>query len=105
MATERLPHLLDRIVMDPEIMLGKPTVRGTRIPVELVLEQLSYNLDPAELFAAYPRLTEDDVRACIAFAQRVVKTRKAGARAVYARAPAAARRGRYGRAAAASSLQ
>jgi uncharacterized protein (DUF433 family) len=69
MAAEPAPSLLDRIVVDPKIMLGKPTVRGTRIPVELVLEQLSYNLDTGELFAAYPRLTADDVKACIAYAR------------------------------------
>ncbi len=80
MSADRSPNL-DRIVIDPNIMVGKPTVRGTRIPVELVLEQLSYNLDPRELFAAYPRLTEEDVRACIAYAQRVVKTRRVGRRA------------------------
>lgn len=66
----------DRIVIDPKIMLGSMTMRGTRIPVELVLEQLSYDLDPRELFAAYPRLTEEDVKACIAFAQRAVKSRR-----------------------------
>lgn len=81
MTTERVPNLLERIVTDPEIMLGKPTVRGTRIPVELILEQLSYNLDLGELFAAYPRLTEDDVKACIAFAQRTVKAKKSRTRA------------------------
>ena len=70
MAAEPTLSLLDRIVVDPKIMLGEPTVRGTRIPVELVLEQLSYDLDPSELFAAYPRLTSEDVRACIAYARR-----------------------------------
>ena len=70
MAAEQRPDHADRIVVDPEIMVGKPTVRGTRIPVELVLEQLSYDLDVSELFAAYPRLTEDDVKACIAYARQ-----------------------------------
>jgi uncharacterized protein (DUF433 family) len=78
--TRERPIHLDRIVTDPTIMLGKPTVRGTRIPVELVLEQLSYNLDPKELLAAYSRLTEEDVKACIAFAQHVVKGKKVRAR-------------------------
>jgi uncharacterized protein (DUF433 family) len=64
---------LDRIVVDPKIMVGKPTVRGTRIPVELVLEQLSYDLDPRELFAAYPRLTPEDVKACVAYARLVLQ--------------------------------
>lgn len=66
-------QLADRIVNDPEILLGKPTVRGTRIPVELVLEHLAYNPDLTDLFAAYPRLTVDDVKACIAYASRAVR--------------------------------
>lgn len=76
MTAERRPAYRDRIVADPEIMIGKPTIRGTRIPVELVLEQLSYNLDLEELFAAYSRLTEDDVKACIAYAHEAVRSRK-----------------------------
>jgi uncharacterized protein (DUF433 family) len=76
MAAVRQPAYLDRIVVDPKIMPGKPTIRGTRIPVELVLEQLSYKLDPSELFAAYPRLTEEDVKACIAYARHTVQTQR-----------------------------
>lgn len=66
MAT-RQEQLTDRIVRDPEILLGKPTVRGTRIPVDLVLEHLAYNPDIKELLAAYPRLSLDDVKACRAY--------------------------------------
>ena len=76
MAAEPTQSYEDRIVVDPKIMLGKPTIRGTRIPVELVLEQLSYDLDPSELYAAYPRLTEDDVKACLAFARQALRTRR-----------------------------
>ena len=76
MVAAEQPTYLDRIVVDPKIMLGKPTIRGTRIPVDLVLEQLSYNLDPSELFAAYPHLTEDDVKACIAYARHSLQTRR-----------------------------
>ncbi len=56
MTTTERPIYFERIVTDPDIMVGMPTVRVTRIPVELVLEQLTYNLDLYELFAAYPRL-------------------------------------------------
>ena len=63
----------DRIVIDAAILAGKPVVRGTRIPVELVLKRLAQNLDLAVLFEAYPRLTEDDVRACLEYAQAVVE--------------------------------
>jgi uncharacterized protein (DUF433 family) len=59
----------DRITIDPEIMVGKPVVTGTRIPVEFVLKRLAQDLDLATLFAAYPRLTPEDVKACLAYAQ------------------------------------
>ena len=60
------PASSDRIVMDPEILTGKPTIRGTRIPVELVLAKLARNPDLSELFEDYPRLTVDDIKACLA---------------------------------------
>ena len=62
----------DRIVRDPEISLGKPVVKGTRISVETVLAQLAADPDFDELFRAYPRLTVDDVRAVLAYAHEKV---------------------------------
>ena len=64
--------LLDRITMDPEVMVGKPVIRGTRIPVELVLGFLSANPNLGELLQAYPHLTVDDVKACLAYARMAV---------------------------------
>ena len=58
----------DRIICDPAILAGKPIVKGTRISVELVLKHLALNPDLAELFAAYPRLTIDDVKGISAYA-------------------------------------
>jgi len=72
MAKERLTYK-DRIVADHEVMVGKPVVRGTRIPVELVLAQLSENPDVEDLFAAYPRLKLEDVRACLQYAHDVAE--------------------------------
>ena len=69
MAKERLDDR-NRIVTDPRIMVGKPVVRGTRIPVERVLQHLEETLDIEDLFRAYPRLTADDVRACLGYARR-----------------------------------
>lgn len=63
----------DRIIQDPEILVGKPVVKGTRVPVEVVLAKLAQNPDVAELFADYPRLTVDDVKACLAYAQELVE--------------------------------
>lgn len=67
----------DRIVTDPDIMVGKPVVRGTRIPVEKVLDQLAFNPDLQELFAIYPELTVEDVKACLAYARRALQRRTA----------------------------
>ena len=65
-------EIAQAITVDPEIMVGKPVVNGTRIPVELVLAQLAYNPDLGELFAAYPHVTVEDVKACLEFARRLV---------------------------------
>jgi uncharacterized protein (DUF433 family) len=54
-------------------MVGKPVVKGTRIPNEIVLERLAEDLDTKALFADYPRLTEEDVKACLAYAEEVVE--------------------------------
>jgi uncharacterized protein (DUF433 family) len=62
-----------RIVIDPEILGGKPVVRGTRIPVELVLKRLAHDLNTKTLFDAYPRLTDEDVKACLEYAQALVE--------------------------------
>lgn len=60
------PAYTDRIVQDPEIMAGKPTVRGTQITVEAVLDHLAANPDLDDLFASYPRLTMEDLEAILA---------------------------------------
>jgi uncharacterized protein (DUF433 family) len=64
-----------RIIVDPNILAGKPVVKGTRIPVELVLKRLAQDLDMQTLFEAYPRLTKEDVQACLAYAQALVERR------------------------------
>lgn len=62
----------ERIVADPRILAGKPVVKGTRIAVDLVLEELAHNPDVEELLAAHPDLTAEDVQACLAYARGVV---------------------------------
>ena len=57
---------------DPRILVGKPVVKGTRIPVDLVLAYLARNPNFDDLFADYPRLTLDDVKACLAYAGAVI---------------------------------
>jgi uncharacterized protein (DUF433 family) len=62
----------DRITADPKILGGKPVVRGTRIAVSLVLEELAHNPDVKELLAAHPDLTRADVQACLSYAKAMV---------------------------------
>ncbi len=57
-------------------MVGKPTIKGTRIPVEVVLAKLAENPDLEDLFAAYPRLTMDDVKACLEYATTAVARKR-----------------------------
>ena len=63
---------IDRIETNPHIMLGKPVIRGTRIPVELILHKLGEGATEADLLDAYPRLTRDDLLAVFAYAASVV---------------------------------
>lgn len=62
----------DRIVRIPGILGGKPVIKETRIPVDLILERLTFDLDLKTLFEDYPELTEEDIKACIAYAKEVV---------------------------------
>lgn len=57
-----------RIVVDPRVMLGKPVIRGTRIPVELLLRKLGAGASLEELLDAYPRLSTQDIRAAMSYA-------------------------------------
>ena len=62
----------DHIVRIPGVLGGKPIIKGTRIPVDMILERLTFDLDLKALFEDYPELTEADIKACIAFAKELV---------------------------------
>jgi uncharacterized protein (DUF433 family) len=64
--------ITDRIEINPKVMLGKPVIRGTRIPVELILRKLSEGATERELLNAYPRLTHEDIKAAIGYAADTV---------------------------------
>lgn len=63
----------DRIVSDPEVLLGKPVVKGTRLSVELILGWLAQGWTPEMLIDAYPQLSRDDILAALAFAADVMR--------------------------------
>lgn len=58
----------ERIEINPEIMRGKPVIKGTRITVESILRKLGAGMSAKEIVADHPHLTEDDIRAAQAFA-------------------------------------
>ena len=62
----------DRIELNPRVMLGKPVIRGTRIPVELLLRKLAEGAAEQDLLDVYPRLTSEDIRAALVYAADAV---------------------------------
>jgi uncharacterized protein (DUF433 family) len=63
---------LNRIQIDPRIMTGKPVIRGTRLPVELIVRMLSQGISEKEILKEYPRLEIEDIRAALAYASDVL---------------------------------
>jgi uncharacterized protein (DUF433 family) len=58
----------DRIILDPEILTGKPIIKGSRIAVEFVIDLLAQGWTDQQILDNYPGLTEGDIRACLAYA-------------------------------------
>jgi uncharacterized protein (DUF433 family) len=67
--------LLDRIRIDPNVCFGKPTIRGTRLWVSLILDQLASGVTADELIADYPQLTHEDIRAAMAYGAEAARER------------------------------
>lgn len=65
-------QLWQRISIDPRIMTGKPVIRGTRIPVELIVRMLAQGIPEHEILLEYPRLQPDDIRAALAYAAQTL---------------------------------
>jgi uncharacterized protein (DUF433 family) len=61
----------DRIEVNPDVLVGKPVVRGTRLAVELILELLAAGETESQLLSDYPRLTREDLLACLAYASHL----------------------------------
>jgi uncharacterized protein (DUF433 family) len=65
-----------RIVIDPEILCGKPVVKGTRLAVEFVVDLLAQGWTAADVLKNYPGVTQDDILACLAYASAVLHAEK-----------------------------
>jgi len=59
--------LMDRITVDPEVMVGKPVIKGTRITVQLIVQLLANGGTETEILADYPDLTPDDIKAALLY--------------------------------------
>ena len=65
-----------RITIDPNVLLGKPTIRGLRISVEQILRALASGVSVEDLLQDYPELERDDILACIAYAATLVSSER-----------------------------
>lgn len=66
----------ERIVIDPEILLGKPVVKGTRLAVEFIVDLLGQGWSEADILESYPGLTREDIQACLQYASAVLRAEK-----------------------------
>ena len=67
--------LLNRISIDPNVCFGKPCIRGTRIWVSLLLDFLAAGMSAAEILEDYPHLTDEDIRAALAYGAEMSRER------------------------------
>ncbi len=63
---------MERIVVDPKVMVGKPVIKGTRIPVDAIIRRLAEGLSVKEILEEYPNLKEEDIKAALEYAAKVL---------------------------------
>ena len=66
----------ERIVIDPDILVGKPVVAGTRLAVEFIIDLLAQGWSESEILRNYPGLTPTDIQACLAYASAALRAEK-----------------------------
>jgi len=73
---EELMDWRSRIVAGPDVLVGKPVIKGTRISVELVMDLLAAGYTPAQIRQQYDHLTSEDIHACLAYAREVISSER-----------------------------
>ena len=68
-----MEELLGRIVVDPNILAGKPVIKGTRIPIYLIIELIAAGMNIKDVLKEYPELKEDDVKAALLYASKLLE--------------------------------
>jgi len=66
--------LLKRIVINPKVMVGKPVIRGTRIPVDMIIKLVAQGMTEKEFYEDYPQLTKEDIKAALLYGAEVVSS-------------------------------
>ena len=66
--------LLEKIVLNPKVMVGKPVIRGTRLTVEFILGLLAHGATEQEILNEYSGLTQEDIQACLLFATKSLES-------------------------------
>ena len=66
----------DRIVLDPNVLTGKPVIKGSRLAVEFIIELLAHGWTYHDILTSYPGISRDDILACLAYASDVLQNEK-----------------------------
>jgi len=66
-------EIADRIVIDPDVMVGKPVIKGTRIPVYLIVEFVTNGMAEKEILKEYPQLRKEDIKAALLYASKCLE--------------------------------
>lgn len=66
-------EIADRIVIDPDVMVGKPVIKGTRIPVYLIVEFVANGMAEKEILKEYPQLRKEDIKAALLYASKCLE--------------------------------
>ena len=66
----------ERIIVDPDILVGKPVIKGTRLAVEFIIDLLAQGWNDDEILRNYPGLTRADIRACLGYASEILRAEK-----------------------------
>ena len=68
-----MEEIADRIVVDPDVMVGKPVIKGTRIPVYIIVEFVANGMTEKEILKEYPQLKKEDVKAALLYASKCLQ--------------------------------
>jgi len=69
-----MEEFVDRITVDSDVLVGKPVIKGTRIPVYLIVELVANGMTTKEILKEYPRLKEGDIKAALLYASKLVES-------------------------------